>query len=190
MSAVYHHTDTARLPWILRSGELRPGANKIGGFPDPDFLWATTDGRGDLTASADRGDTYRAGMLRHVRFTFDSDRFFPWADVPARHPEWTALQIFRLERLAGGKSDPSSWWCRVGPIALSECVSIETRSYRDNRWRPFDPTATPFSFPYERDEWLAVRIGNTAFGSVPRNVLGNHGYQVLTFKLAAEEQAA
>ncbi len=31
---VYHYTDTGRLPWILQSGELRPGRNKIAGYPD------------------------------------------------------------------------------------------------------------------------------------------------------------
>ena len=36
MQPVYHFTDSAHLPWILSDGELRPGANKIGGYP---ALW-------------------------------------------------------------------------------------------------------------------------------------------------------
>jgi integrase len=43
-------------------------ANTIGGFPSPDFLWATTDQRGDATAAADRG-AFRQGLTRLVRFT-------------------------------------------------------------------------------------------------------------------------
>jgi hypothetical protein len=31
------------LPWILSDGELRPGANKIGSYPAPEFVWATTN---------------------------------------------------------------------------------------------------------------------------------------------------
>jgi hypothetical protein len=42
---LYHYSDTARLPWILDTGDLRVGRNKIGNFPDPDFLWATPRGR-------------------------------------------------------------------------------------------------------------------------------------------------
>ena len=44
---VYHFTDTAR---FLRDSELRPGRNKIGAFPDPEFLWATSNAIGDCTA--------------------------------------------------------------------------------------------------------------------------------------------
>jgi len=48
---VSHLTDNARLPWILRSAELRPGANRIGGYPDPDFVWATINKRGSRKAA-------------------------------------------------------------------------------------------------------------------------------------------
>jgi hypothetical protein len=65
---VFHFTDTARLPWILATGELRPGRNAIWDFPSADFLWATTDARGDRTASVDR-KALRKGFTREVRFT-------------------------------------------------------------------------------------------------------------------------
>jgi hypothetical protein len=43
MQPVRHFTDSAHLPWILSDGELRPGANKIGSYPAPEFVWATTN---------------------------------------------------------------------------------------------------------------------------------------------------
>jgi hypothetical protein len=51
MQRVYHFTDSAHLPWILSDGELRAGANKIGGYPAPEFVWATTEDRGSRTAT-------------------------------------------------------------------------------------------------------------------------------------------
>jgi hypothetical protein len=48
--SVYHFTNTARLPWILASGELRPGANKLGWAP-VECIWATGSSIGDLTCS-------------------------------------------------------------------------------------------------------------------------------------------
>ena len=36
MQPVYHFTDSTHLPWILSDGELKPGANRIGGYP---ALW-------------------------------------------------------------------------------------------------------------------------------------------------------
>jgi hypothetical protein len=51
VNRVYHFTSIFRLPWILASAELQPGRNKIGGLPDPDFLWATTSDKGSRSAS-------------------------------------------------------------------------------------------------------------------------------------------
>jgi hypothetical protein len=50
MSTLYHFTDTARLPWILLTRQLEPGRNQVGGYP-VDFLWATTNARGDATST-------------------------------------------------------------------------------------------------------------------------------------------
>ena len=77
---VYHFTDTARLPWILQSGELRPGANRIGGFPHPDFLWATTSERGARSAAASM-QGFRTGLTRMVRFILHADDFEAWRDM-------------------------------------------------------------------------------------------------------------
>jgi hypothetical protein len=125
---VYHFTDTARLPWILRSGELRPGSNKIGELPDPDFLWATTDSRGDLMASSSlQSEHYRSGRARMVRFTLRADDFEPWREVVSRFPAWKTAHVEMLERVA--KSSPVTWCCRTEPLPRSRWVAIDTRSY-------------------------------------------------------------
>jgi len=67
VSTVYHFTNVARLPWMLRAGELRPGANAIGNYPHPEFVWATTDGRGSRSSTASQG--YRKAMTLLVRIS-------------------------------------------------------------------------------------------------------------------------
>lgn len=175
MTVLYHFTDTARLPWIILSGELRPGRNKIGGFPDPDFLWATPDPRGDMTASADRGEYYRSGKVRHVRFTLDVDGFIPWSHVPTQFPQWTPAYVAMLEGAAQGKSSPSTWWCRAAPIPCEGWKEIETRSYQDNRWLPFREPEIEAESP----DWLSVMIGQKRFWSREFDAPhGAAGYQV------------
>jgi len=180
-SHVYHFTDTARLPWILRSGRLRPGANRIGDFPDPDFLWATTDPVGDLTSSAERGPYYRSGKTRHVRFTFDVALFFSWSEVFQRYPQWTEQQVERLHRAAEGKSNPVRWWCSADPIPIARCTAIHTRSYADNRWLLFEPgTGVPMSVAQD-NIWLAIQVAGTTFASrMYRSPSGLEGYEVRT----------
>jgi len=74
---LYHHTDSARLPWILRDQSLKPGNNNIGDFPD-DFLWATPDPMGDPTASSPVAKyKYRDGDIAAVRFTLSATDFAP-----------------------------------------------------------------------------------------------------------------
>lgn len=127
--SLYHFTDTARLPFILQSGVLKPGRNKLGGFPDPDFLWATTQSVGDYTASG-ATQAYRNGQTRLVRFTLRREHFRPWRDIVKEFPQWTASHIERLESSARGLSNPADWFCRVEPLPLSEVVAIETRAWR------------------------------------------------------------
>lgn len=133
MTVLYHYTDTARLPWIIQSGELRPGRNAIGGFPQPDFLWATSDPQGDRTASAHRGDYWRRGALWHARFVLDPADFLRWADNRDSLPGWTADHVGRLEAAKG--ASPSAWWYREASLPLSACRAVEVRSYAVNRWR-------------------------------------------------------
>ncbi len=178
-SLVYHHTDTARLPWILLSGELRPGANRIGDFPDPDFLWATTLAVGDRTASASRVAA-QSGLTRLVRFTLKEEDFVSWPAVVEPFPAWTPDHITRLEKAAAGKSSPSTWRCRATPLPSSGWVSIETRSYTNNRWQPFDFGPPPIVMD---DDCLGVWVGDTAyFSQQVAHPSGAVGYQAFTGK--------
>jgi hypothetical protein len=134
---VYHFTDTLRLPWILQSGALKPGRNNIAGFPVPDFLWATTDARGDRSATSAIGgsdDAYRAGVTRQVRFTLHGEDFQKWPDITRDYPAWTSEQVARLELAA--KSSPAAWRCRAEPLSEARWLGIETRSYFAPTWKP------------------------------------------------------
>jgi hypothetical protein len=128
--ALYHFTDTARLPWIADSGELRPGRNRIGGFPDPDFVWATTSEHGDRTASASR-EAWHSGATLLVRFTVAPDDFMPWHAVPEVFPQWTPQQAARLEAAAQkkGETDFGKWYCRAEPLPLDRILNCETRTW-------------------------------------------------------------
>src|SRR5262249_35408585 len=130
---LYHFTDTARLRWILQSVELRPGANRIGGYPHPDFLWATADVRGSRTASA--SGYYRSGATRLVRFTLRPEDFEPWHSIVKRFPAWTPDQIARLEHAARGRDQPALWHCRAEPLPRAHWVEIATRGYTDQGWQ-------------------------------------------------------
>jgi hypothetical protein len=134
---VYHFTNIAQLPFILATCQLRPGLNQLGTYPDPDFLWATTDARGDKTTSIN-WTAWRSGALPVVRFTLAAADFEPWSDMSVRYPQWTPKDIERLEiwaRSAGVL--PSRWRCRVDPLPLERWLLVETRSYV-GRWKPFD----------------------------------------------------
>ena len=171
---VHHFTDTARLPWILKSRQLQPGRNKIGGYPDPDFLWASIDPKDDRTASAHRGKHYKAGAVRHVRFTLRRSDFLLWFQIPELFPQW-APHVARLESTARGHN-PAEWFCREGPLPLSDCVAIHTRSYTRNKWVPLLPEearVTVFG------DILATTIKMRMFAS-RQHVLpgGNVGYEL------------
>jgi hypothetical protein len=170
---VYHFTDTARLPWILRSGELRPGSNKIGELPDPDFLWATTDSRGDRTASSSlQSEHYRSGRARMVR-TLRADDFEPWREAVSRFPAWKTAHVEMLERVA--KRLPVTWCCRTEPLPRSRWVAIDTRSYVDKTWRLFDGSVMD-----GHDGYLGVEIAGKQFFSLQKRKPGAAtGYSVI-----------
>ena len=185
MSAVvYHFTDTGRLPFILLDGELKPGRNKIGGFPDPDFLWGSTSSQGDRTASASM-PALREGRTRLVRFTLPAEAFEPWHTIVSRFPAWTPEQIGRLEQAAVGKSRPQDWRCRTEPLPADQWVSIETRSYTDKAWRLLPPPWT--ILPFEETS-VGVQIGTKIYVStaVP-GPFGSAGYvpTILNAEVAA-----
>jgi hypothetical protein len=132
---LYHFTDTARLPWILLDGYLRPGLNRIGNFPS-EFIWATESSAVDRTAAANI-EGLRRNVTRQVRFTLNTADFFPWREVGRRYPEWGPFQIDRLEQKARlFNQSPAGWHCRRDPLPI-EGIEIHTRSYLDKTWKPF-----------------------------------------------------
>jgi len=156
----------------------------LGDFPDPDFIWATTQPAGDRTASGGQGDPYRTGKTRLVRFAFDRQHFFPWSSTREQFPSWTRSHVGRLEMAAEGKSDPATWWYRADPLPLALCLGIETRSYQDKLWRPLSVEAEVLVGKAPGAEgWMMVKIGDTVFGSAQRtDSAGRVGYEILSFR--------
>src|SRR4051794_27692863 len=106
----YHFSDTLRLPWIIEAGELRPSANRIGGFPQDPF-WATTSDNGDKTSavfSKPGRDIWRKGFSQLIRFTLDGDDFSDWKDVVGRDPDWTSDHMARLVLSAKALGEPDT----------------------------------------------------------------------------------
>lgn len=136
---VYHHTDSARLPWILRDQALKPGSNRVGDFPD-DFLWATTDPMGDPTASsAVHPAAYRNGEIAMVRFALAADDFMPWAAMKTAHLRWEPRHIAVLEdtalQMGSSPRQIAQWRCRVEPLRADRWLAVEFRTWRNPRWR-------------------------------------------------------
>jgi hypothetical protein len=136
MEYVYHFTDTVRLPWIVESGELRAGSNRIGGYPD-DFLWATTAHQGDRTASGMQG--YRQGITGLVRLALHAEDFELWPDILAGFPQWTDAHVRSLAAAARrqGEMDFTRWRARAEPLPLSRVLTIEAKTFTSN-WRSVD----------------------------------------------------
>lgn len=169
---LYHYTDTARLPWILSSGVLRPSENRIGGMQQ-DVLWATSNPAGDRSASIDRGGDWRGGDLLHVRFALDEADFQPWSEARGTLG-WPATDVSRLETTKG--AEPAAWWIRREPLMIDGTV-IEIRSYADNRWRAVDLEA-----PMDAGRGaMLIQIGRRAFGSIREaGYAGGSAYTVVS----------
>lgn len=184
MTRAYHFTDTARLPWILSAGVLRPTSGSKLDYPDPDFLWATRDPNGDVTAAGKAmGDASLA-----VRFTLDLADFVPWREA-RRSPRWREIDVFRLEFSAdalGG--DPRLWLCRDGDLPRGRWLAIDTKGEYESAWTPFDVNSKVYDFQGGK----MVRIGTHYYGSrqctvdgklaykygrVPETILGQIGVQ-------------
>lgn len=177
-SVVYHFTDTARLPFIMACSELRPGRNAYGGFPDPDFLWATLNPSGDRTASGGR-EPYRQGLVRVVRFTLAEEDFFPWSEVTTRHSEWTPDHIRQLELAAKGMSAPKDWYCRAESLSKERWLKIETKSYLEGRWTNFDLESPLYAAHGRVAPALALQFGNRMLVSTRHLSLdGTESYSV------------
>ena len=134
---LYHFTNTARLPWIVGAKELRPDCNQIGGFPSPDFLWATTRSQGDRTASGMQG--YRERLTALVRLTLFAEDFEPWPAITARFPQWTIEHVRRLEAAARarGQANFDCWRARAEPLPLSRIISAEAKTYTSS-WQEIE----------------------------------------------------
>jgi hypothetical protein len=161
MSQVYHFTDTARLPWIWASGELRPGRNQIGGYP-VDFLWATTNQKGDRTASGMQ--LYRQGETALVRLTLHAEDFAKWSEVLKHSSQWTYEQVNRLcmAALAKGEANIAGWRVRTVALPLSRIVSVEAKTYT-GAWQTIDPDTACIRI--NDDDILAVNLGGTLYAS-------------------------
>lgn len=189
---IYHFTDTARLPWIFTSGELKPGRNKIGGFPDPDFIWATTSAAGDRTASSMKGDAavsaYRRGATRLVRFTLRVEDFHQWRAIARLYPAWTENCITRLERSAGSESDPATWWCRAEPLSRPRWLGVDTRSFVSPDWKPLSPDTEIFEGPIKGS--LGIIVSGKPFMSAQREFPnGATGYAMLVADPIGRQEA-
>ncbi|MCJ2098972.1 hypothetical protein [Methylobacterium sp. E-046] len=186
MSAVvYHYTDTARLPWILRDGVLRPSRNSIGDFPDPDFLWATTMPIPDATASSCGPAALAAlrdGRTRSVRFTLRASDFEAWPDITAGFAAWTLSEVRRLEK-AARTTTSRPWRCRVDPLPREAWLTVETRCFRDRDWTPVDTGTEIIDLG---DGALGLWLGDLAYfsGQIPQ-ANGNVGYSVFTGRRSA-----
>lgn len=165
IAQVYHFSCTGRLPWILAAGQLQLGGNQTGGYPEPAFLWATTDHRGARSAASfvrqpNGRDGYREGKILRVRFTLAAQDFVPWREMAARYPTWTPAQIARLEQVGRELGDdPTTWCCRDDVLPLDHVLNIETRSYTGHQWRPL----TELRLVHLDDGVKAVVLGDTAY---------------------------
>jgi hypothetical protein len=141
---IFHHTDSARLPWIINAGTLMPATDTAFGiYPDPDFLWATTDPRGDPTATASQGRArqgYRDGDLAMVRFALDEADFLPWTAIRELYPQWTPEVCALLERTATPRV-VAGWRCRVAALPADRWGRIEFRTWSRPAWRKLEDRA-------------------------------------------------
>jgi hypothetical protein len=172
---VYHFTDTARLPWILVSGYLKAGRNRIDGYPEPDFIWATVNSCGDRMSSADYVGG-RTGKVLAVRFTCRAADFQPWtAQTWRRYPSCTVEHVSRLEESGRARgSRPEDWYYRPDPLPLADVVAIDTKPYRDPSWRSFK--GEPIAW---LDGYLGVEIRNVVYLSRPFDApTGAQGYEI------------
>jgi hypothetical protein len=134
-NTAFHFSTTARLPWIIESGELQPSP----------VLWATTNPDGDLACAAQSAasfETYQRGLSQMVRFTLPKNCFSKWSDI-LRFPDWTAEDVARIEQavLESGESGFENWRFRLNPLPISTALVVEAMSVTVKRWVPVDVSA-------------------------------------------------
>ena len=182
---VYHFTDTVRLPWIIETGELQPGDNRIGGFP-ADFLWATTDNESDLTSSVAAPlarRSYQQQVTQLVQMKRRGGDFAPWRATVGADPAWAPNHVQRLERAALklGELGIEAWRCRSSALPLTRAIAFHAKAYSVGRWIEIDATteycidtgvAGQRGFVIGEYAYLATRgvdsLGLTAYGDLQR----------------------
>jgi hypothetical protein len=175
---VYHFTHIAFLPWILQAGELRAGGSgpKAFFYPQPDFIWATTDNRGAPSCRAHYG--YSEGITPLVRITLHGADFEPWPDVAWSAPAWLRWMELCETTARNCGDNPTCWRCRTAPLPLSRVISIETKARHDPNWLPF---VQPFR---RSDSTLCIVLDGVEFCST-RNTPHDGNYRLTTIDRAA-----
>jgi hypothetical protein len=142
MGEVFHFTDSLRLPWIIRTQQLRPSLNRVSNVPST-FLWATADMAGDRSCSAQgtasAAEAFRRGLTAKVRLTLPRDEFELWSDVGMLYPEWTPDEVARTEAMGRQRHKETgfaNWHIRREALSLSKVIACEYRSVASDRWLP------------------------------------------------------
>lgn len=130
---LYHHTSLGHLPYILLEGALIPTIPQSDEWPK-DFVWATTDERGDRTTGiCSHG---RDKKVPHVRIGLHSDKFAPWQEVAdaAGWDQDTRDQLLQYAH-AMGQTDTSGWYACQEKVDLDEVICIEMKTW-SSPWQP------------------------------------------------------
>jgi hypothetical protein len=129
---LYHHTSLAHIPYIIADAEL-VGTRGSALWP-VDFVWATTDERGDRTTACCKPGK----RLPRVRISFADDMFLPWLDAVQERTDWDVTLTQRLIAAADKMGQPHEpWHAAMGPIPLGDMINIEMKNW-DGPWKPFD----------------------------------------------------
>ena len=146
---IYHHTSLGHLPYILMTGEMVPtGARKR--WPK-DFIWATTDARGDKAVSI--CNSQARTTIPHVRIGFDAGAWSPWKDL-AIQEGWMLDIIDDLVMAARrlGQLDTTGWMARADAVSVAEIKTIEMKTWT----RPWEAARVDALLPVEDDGYEFV----------------------------------
>jgi len=130
---LYHHTSLAHLPYILLEGALIPTIPASDEWPN-DFVWATTDARGDRTTGiCSHG---RGKKVPHVRIGLKEGMFLPWEEQ-ADNADWGQHTRDMLVRYANAMGQPNTlgWYACQEKVPIQEAVSIEMKTW-STPWQP------------------------------------------------------
>jgi hypothetical protein len=164
--SVFHYTSILHLPHIIAAKALMPGRGIMGGFPQPDFLWATKSYNVDRTATC-FNEQYRTGKMPIVRLTLPEAEFGLWGEALG---EWPEYDVNRLEASAKALGvDPRAWRVRKNSLML-DTGALQAVDYRyyNGTWRLLEHMRVQII----NDDTLAIELGSDVF--VSRKVLKRH----------------